>query len=400
MAYEFIKPQGVFIPDTANLQQEVEHEYKTTFGADLVVTPDTPQGVLIAQETLSRAGVLSIIAQFSNQINPNVSEGVWLDALLALTGSRREQSTKTFVENVVLSGVPSSIIPAGALAALSVAPYEQFELTTSILIDAGGTGIGTFRAINSGSIVCDANQLTQIITAAIGWEAVNNPDAATYTGTETESDEQARSRRRNTLAANAVTTSEAIISGLYLLDGVRSVSYLENRTNAPVVIDGVNLVAHSIWACVDGGSDQQIAETLLAKKSCGSNWNGSVTENVTDPWSGQVYPVQFERPTDVPIMIRVTVRASGGVADPITTVRKAIMDYANGLVNSESGLTIGIPASSFEIAGAINYQTPLIFVSNLEVALLSVTPAWLQIIPIGRTEKATIQEADIAVTLL
>lgn len=400
MAYEFVKPQGVFVPDTSAIQDGVVAEYKTAFGDDLVTTPDTPQGVLIAQETLNRIGVLKNTAQIANQINPNVAEGVFLDAILALTGSKREQSTRTFVENVVLLGVPSSIIPAGAVAQLATLPNEKFTLDFSVVLDGTGTGIGSFTAVNSGSIICNANELTQIVTAAIGWESVNNPNAATYTGTETQSDEQARVVRRNTLAIQGVTPSEAIISGLYTVEGVKGVSYLENVTNAPVVIDTIPLTSHSIWACVDGGSDLQVAQMLLNKKSCGSDWNGAQVVNVTDAWSGQIYPVQFDRPTEVPIRVRVTVKSTGGISNPIEAVKKAIIDYANGSVNGESGLTIGIPVSSFELAGAINFQSPSLFVSDLQVSLATGLPAWTSVYGIGRTEKATISETDIAVSLL
>ncbi len=396
--FTFVKPSGVFVPDTSELLVQVENEYKAAFGNDLVVTPDTPQGVLIAAEVLAREGTLKNVATIANQINPNVAEGVFLDAIWALTGGRRIPATKTTVENVLLTGLGGAIIPSGSLARSS-ATGEEYALVQNVVLDPAGNGTGTFQAVNTGQIVCAANTLTDIVTGVIGWLTVNNPAEQTYLGTALESDEQSRARRRNTLAVQGVTPSEAIVSGLYELAGVKSVAYRENVTNAPVVIDGINLVAHSIWACVDGGTDDEVATTLLAKKSCGSDWNGATVINVTDPFSGQVYPVQFDRPTDIPCAVNVSVRVQGAVADPIGTVKQAIVDYANGLLNSETGLTLGIPVSAFELAGAINFASPQIFVSALEVAYIS-NMIFTSLLAIGLKEKATIDPTDIAVALL
>ena len=396
--FVFVKPAGVFVPDTSTLLDEVVSEYKAAFGDDLVVTPDTPQGVLIAAEALAREGTLKNVATIANQINPNVAEGVFLDAIRALTGGRRIPATKTTVEGVQLTGTPSAIIPSGSIARSSDTG-EQFALVQNVVLDAGGAGTGTFQAVNAGQIVCAANTLTEIVTGVIGWLAVNNPTEQTRLGTALESDEQSRARRRLTLAAQAVTPSEAIISGLYELVGVKSVAYRENVTNAPAVIDGINLVAHSIWACVDGGTDNDVATVLLAKKSCGSNWNGGTTVNITDQFSGQVYPVQFDRPTEIPCSVNVSVRVQGAVADPIGTVKQAILDYAAGLVNSETGLTLGIPVSAFELAGAINSVSPQIFVQSLEVAYNSDMIFGL-LLAIALNEKATIAATDISVSLL
>jgi len=396
---DFIVPQGVLVAETSEIQNEVQQEYIAAFGAGLSLSPDTPQGVLMTQEVLNRVGALSNILQIFNQINPNIAEGIFLDAIYALTGGKREQETHTEVDNVLLTGFPSAIIPAGAIAAVDDADAEQFALVNSVVLDNAGQGIGVFRAIKSGAIQCVANMLTKIVVTSVGWETVNNPDDAFYIGTEKASDETTRSQRRNELAVQGAGINEAIMSYLYALAGVRSVRLLENVENFTQTIEGISLVEHSIWVCVDGGSDQQIAEALLYGKSAGCNWNGSEIIDVESPSTGQVYEVKFDRPDEVPVMVRVTVRASGGVSDPVSLVKKAILDYANGLINGETGLTIGVDVSAFELSGAITSQTPLLFVSNVQVALENVSPTWLYTISIDTNKKALITEANIAVTV-
>ena len=396
--YTFTTSNGVFVVDTAGLQDEVIAEFKAAFGADLVTTPDTPQGVLITAETLARVGALTNTALIANQINPNVAEGVFLDAIWALTGGRRVPATKTRVTGALLTGVAGAIIPSGALAAVSTSG-EQFALVSSVLLDIAGQGVGDFLAVNTGQIECNPNTLTVVVTGAIGWETVTNPTAGAG-GSAVESDELSRRRRRVTLALQGVALGEAIYSGLNELPDTKSVSFRENFTNAPVVIDGINLVAHSMWACVDGATDDDVAKVILNKKSLGCDMNGATSVPIVDPITGQTYTIKFDRPTPVPVMCRVFVKNTGGIGDPITVVKQAILNYAAGLVNSENGFTLGTSVSSFELAGAINFVAPTLFISQLDVALLSGSPVWLNLLSIGIDEKATINESNIVVTLL
>ncbi|MHC5543543.1 baseplate J/gp47 family protein, partial [Singulisphaera rosea] len=100
--YQYLDATGVIVPDTSSLLADVQSEYQAVFGADLIVTPDTPQGVLITAETLARTEVVNNNAALANQINPNIAGGVFLDAILALTGMQRTPASPTVVTNVTL----------------------------------------------------------------------------------------------------------------------------------------------------------------------------------------------------------------------------------------------------------------------------------------------------------
>lgn len=114
--YGFIVETGVIVPDTSDQLAQVQSEYRTAFGDDLDVSPETPQGVLIAAETESRDSVARNNAALANQINPNLAGGVFLDALWALTGGARFVATPSVIRGVELGGVPGAIIPEGAVA--------------------------------------------------------------------------------------------------------------------------------------------------------------------------------------------------------------------------------------------------------------------------------------------
>ena len=366
--YQFITPTGTVVPDTALLLSEVEQEFKNAFGADLVVTPDTPQGVLIAGETSARAAVAENNAQLANQINPNLAGGVFLDAICALLGLGRATATRTLVRDVTLAGQPSTLIPAGTRAA--TAAGDLFETVGGTVLDSLGAGTINFQSVEYGPVPCGAGDLTVVVDAVLGWETVTNASAG-VPGTAEQSDESLRDLRRRTLARQGISVNEAITSDVQAVDGVKSMQYRENIAPTTQVIDGISLVAHSIWACVDGGSDEDIARALLDNKTCGAAWNGAVSVAVTDEFTGQDYTVLFDRPTDIPMLIRVTVRQANFLGNVTTSVRDAVLAYARGEIPGERGFVVGASVSPFEIAGGVSYFAPGLFVTLVEVATVA-----------------------------
>lgn len=474
--YRYITTNGVIVPDTSTILQGVQDEYKAAFGDDLVVTPDTPQGVLITAEALSRNDTVNNNAALANQINPNIAGGVFLDAIMALTGIQRKPASKTIVSGVTITGVPGTLVPAGAQA--QTESGDLFELQSGVVIGGGGTTTGIFVSVEFGPIGAPTNDLNQIVTAVLGWETVTNPTPGLL-GADEQSDVSARAFRLNTLAFQGVALPVAITSALYNVTGVQSLSFLENYTNnymgflasvtdgatlddtvwvmtnsgtvtinttgltfaesnqelpspnpwpvakytttgnvaltglgtqgggdwpgsmtaADVVLvknqssaaengyytvaagawsrrtgytngtellganQGIAMLPHSIFVCVNGGSDLDVAAALLENKSLGCAWNGNETVEVIEPVSQQVYPVQFSRPVTVPVLIRVTI-SSG---DP-ASIKQAILDYVSGSIEGEAGFVVGSDVSPFELAGAVSTQFPETFMTKVEVS--------------------------------
>lgn len=397
MAYDYITETGTVVPDTSTLLAEVENEFKTALGADLVTSPNTPQGALIVAEVLARTGVIGNNAALANQINPNLAGGTFLDAIWALTGGQRIAATRSVVPGVELSGLPGTVIPAGSQA--SIADGTLFESVSGVVLDLTGSGVTDFQAVDTGPIAVNPGALNQIVTGVLGWDDVSNPTAATL-GRDQESDLAARQRRRNTLSLQNVALPAAITSALYDTPNVRSLAFRENVTGAPQVIDGVTLVEHSIFVCVDGGTDLAVAATLLANKSLGCDWNGSTTVNVTDTASGQVYPVSFSRPTMIGVAAKVTVRNTGALTDIVPAVRQAILDFAAGLLPGEAGFVVGGSVSPFELGGAVARQVPGLYVKLCEVALTSTLAFSTNEIPISIEQVASIDAGNIQVIIV
>lgn len=362
--YEYISSLGVIVPDTATIRAEVEAEWREALGEDLDVSPDTPQGVLITAEVEARDAVVRNNAELANQINPDIAGGVWLDAIWALTRGSRRPATRSLLSGVELGGIPGTIVPAGSRAVVE-STGDLFETVGTVILDSLGVATVTMQSVEFGPVAAPANQLSQIATSVLGWETVNNPSAASL-GRLQESDIAARKRRRQTLALQGVALPEAITSRLYAVDGVRSVAFRENVTGAPATIDGILIGSHSIYACVSGGADSDVAQALLETKSLGSGWTGTTTVTIVEPFSGQEYEVKFQRPAPITVFVRVTARFNG--VDGQTIIPDAIQRYADGELGGQDGFIIGSDVVTFEISGAINQVEPRIFVTNVELS--------------------------------
>lgn len=369
--YNYIDATGLIVPDTSTLLEEVKDEWREAYGADVILEPETSQGVIVVQDTEVRDATVRNNVAVANQINPDYSGGVFLDAIWALTRGSRRGATRSTITGVVLGGQNGTPVPAGSAARVE-ASGERFLTAAAVVIGEFVSGLATVDVIaeNYGPIAVAPGGLNAVASGVLGWETVTNPNAAVV-GALAESDIAGRRRRRLTLALQSVAMPEAIISALYDIPEVHSLTFRENVASTTQVIDGITLIAHSIWVCVKGGSNQQIAESLLETKGIGGGYNGAVSVNVVEQASGQTYIVKYDRPTAVILFIRVTAKFNN--TDGTTIIPAAAMAYANGDLEGDAGLVVGASVSPWEFAGAVNQVEPRIKVTKVELSTDGIT---------------------------
>ncbi|VFR32612.1 Phage-related protein [plant metagenome] len=390
-SYTYISNRGVIVPDTASTRDEVIAEFRSVFGDDMPVDPATPQGALITRITEERDAIARNNAELANQINPSLAGGVFLDSIVALTGGQRRSAVRSLIVGAILSGVPGTNVPAGSIA--ETAAGEQFALTNTVVLNSQGNASGNLRALADGEIIVPPGGLNTVASSVLGWETITNPTAA-IPGQLEENDVLLRRRRQQTLALQTTSINEAIVSRLYAIEGVRSLYYLENYSDQDVVIDGVSLRKHSIWVAVEGGTDQEVAQALFETKTVGGGYNGAVEVEVEDVTTGRMYPVQFDRPEEITLLIRVTVRQSA--LDVQRLIPDLVMNYVDGEIEGDVSFTTGRDVSPFEIAGAINQQEPTIFIKKVELSVAGSgiwTSDTMEVLPfqIARTQRSSIQ---------
>lgn len=348
--YDYISGlnQGVIIVDSAVIAAQVIEEYQSLFGMDLNTDANTPQGMLINAETLARIAVADNNAALANQINPNIAGGIFLDAIIALTDPFIRFPAMQSEVLATIWGVPGTIIPAGSIVAETGSGNLNQFMTISInTIPVGGTLSNVqFNSVVYGPIPANAGTLTQIITPVLGWNSVSGSTAAKL-GNEVASDVATRNIRNSTLATQGASTAQAIISGI-IGSGATSVLFQENTTAGTLTINGVVMVSHSIYACIQNaniGTISQVLATLTGTPTTsipsGSqvSSNGNVFSLVTTtviPGGGSVSGVLFQALSTGPIPVPI---------GTLTTIVTPVSGWAS-VTNPADASVVGVESTT------------------------------------------------------
>lgn len=189
-----------------------------------------------------------------------------------------------------------------------------------------------FKADTVGALSPNIGSITQIVTSYAGWDSVEN-NVAAVVGRDAETDISLRQRWGASVYDRASAMVEAIRAALIQTDGVTFAIVYENDTDE---VDEDGRPPHSIEAVVAGGSPQDIGATIWRTHAGGITTYGSQTVTVNDS-QGIPHIMRFNRPTEVPIHLQITVTANpekelSGAA--VTLIQSAI-------VTQGAGLTVG-----------------------------------------------------------
>lgn len=393
MSYNYITSNGVVVPDTSGIKTEVEAEWRVIAGEDATIDPSSFEGRLIDKTTNERISVARNNSDLANQLNPNMANGSFVDAHLSLVGGARDGQEQSTVE-LTLTGIVGTNINAGSF--VEDDNQQLWFLVSGAQIGVNNEVTSSFRSVNYGPIPAAIGEITKIISGVVGWETVNN-DVAAVEGKIEQNDISAKRQRRLELGANTRSVSSSVIAAVFRLEGVQGIQFRENNTNATAVIDGVTLIAKSSWLCVDGGVTSEIAPVYYNNR-WGTAFNGAVTYDYTDPISGQVVEVRLDRATEKPVKCTIEVRVSQS-QNAVEDVTQAILDYAEGIVEGEPGFALGLDASPFEVASAVNAQLPNVFVKKCQLGLIGGAFS-TDTIANEIFEKATIVRGEIAVVIV
>lgn len=384
-----ITSTGFNVKRLDQLLSELDSEMKSIFGDNFNVSPESPDGQVNGVISESNANLWEAANKAYDAFNPSAATGVSLSNLVQLNGITRLPPTSSRV-SVTLTGTPGVTIPAGSLISTSDT-NNQFETETSVLLDGAGNGSVFASAVNTGAISALTGTLTVIDTPLTGWSTVTNATDATE-GTDEETDSDLRARRERSVARDAQAIIDAIFAGVANVEGVTSVTVLENDTNA---VDANGLPPHSFHVIVVGGADSDIGDVIWLKKPAGILAFGSTTVAIFDSQNIS-HDISFSRPTEVDIFVEVTLSVDADYpATGDDQIKQAIVDYANGdlVAGRDFGLSEDVIISRL--------YTPINSVPGHSITALKIDiifpPVGVIDIPIAATEISNFLVANITV---
>jgi uncharacterized phage protein gp47/JayE len=326
-----ITPQGFNRKRLDEILAELEAEFKSAYGDNFNVSPDTPDGQTLGSVAEAYANLWEIGEISYNAFNPNAATDITLSNLVTLNGIERNEATATTV-SIDVTGTGNTTIPSGSLVGDPENTSVDFIIQEDIVLDGAGDGSGEVVADTTGPIVVLSNTITEIRTPVTGWDTVDNSSDG-ITGVDEETDVQLRARRNRSTAAASQTLIDSIFSAVANVNGVTQLTVIENDTAGTV--DGIP--EKSFLTSVVGGDDTEIATAIAGKKPTGIQAFGTTSVDIPDN-QGIDHPIGFSRPTQIPIFIEVEITVDSDFPeDGDETIKQNIVDYANGVLVEGQG---------------------------------------------------------------
>jgi uncharacterized phage protein gp47/JayE len=314
---------GISAPTFADVLSQLQEQFRAIYGVDVNLDNDSADGqwvsIIAAAINDANASLISVYNTFS----PGTASGAALSSVVKVNGIRRQVASKSTVDLRIV-GQAGTTITNGAVTDID---GNRWILPASVVIPPAGEITVTATAQNDGALQAAANTVNRIATPTLGWQTVNNPDAATA-GNPVETDAALRKRQANSVSLPSRSVWDGILASVSSLPGVSRLAGVDNDTGAT---DANGVPGHTISLVVEGGDATAIASSILLKKSPGVGTYGRTSVTVPDAY-GLPRTIKFSRPTDVPIKARVTLKALAGYETRVATlIQQTVSDYINAL---------------------------------------------------------------------
>ena len=253
--------KGILLVDTLAIRENEKENLKSIFGADLTFEDGSLSSALLDLLTKKEVELQEAIAFTLNQFNPTFASGFGADFIASFTETKRRLATASRVY-ATLSGIAGTVVSAGIRVKDTNNNIWILQSDVTIPND------GLFICETLGAIPLEAGELDTIVDDVLGWETVLNSDGAEV-GRNEESDIDLNNRRYVEINKHSLGTIDSIKAGLYGVKNVKSLKLLENKTKLQIVKNNVTLEPNSIYVCIDGGLDEDIAKALRGNKDLG-----------------------------------------------------------------------------------------------------------------------------------
>lgn len=302
-------------------------DFIAIFGGNMNPGVSTPQGQLATSFAAVIGAFNDLFVDFTNQVDPTYASGRMQDAIARIYFLTRRGATPTTV-TATCSGATGVIISVGSLA--KATDGTIYTALTTATIPIGGSVDVQFAALTNGPIACPAGSLNTIYRTTPGWDSVINA-ADGLPGQNQEGRAEFETRRALSVAQNATGILPAVRGAVLGVPNIVDAFVTENETGAPVMIGGQTIAAHSLFVCVEGGTDNDVAQAIWSKKPPGCNYTGSTTVTVEDMNSGYLtpptYDVKFQRAASLTINIDIDIASGVDVpSDAAAQIEAAVQE--------------------------------------------------------------------------
>lgn len=372
-----IDANGITVPSYEEILTDLQTKYRGIYGEDIYLGNDSQDGQFLGVLASAYNDCNAVTVAVYNSFSPATAQGNGLSSNVKINGLRRKIPTNSTADVLIVGQVGTTIVN-GIVADVN---NNQWLLPASVVIPVEGEITVTATAREKGAISAAIDTITTIVTPVFGWQSVTNESIATE-GNPVETDAELRVRQSTSTALPSLTVLEGTVGAVANIEGVTRYKGYENDSGTT---DGDGIPAHSIAIVVEGGDSTEIATAIAEKKTPGTPTYGTTSIVVLDRY-GVPNTINFYRPTDVTIGVKVSITAVFGYTTAYADlIKQAVVDSINALGIGDDVIVtrLYVPAnlpgqaagSTFEITAlevkknAGSYGTSNIAIAFNEVAM-------------------------------
>lgn len=323
----FIDGAGFHYPDYPTILTSVTNEFKSIYGIDAYVDPDSQDGQNIAIRALAIYDTLQVLSIGLTQFSPSFAIGQLLSSTVKTNGITRKIATNSTVD-VTIVGTANTIITSGKAEDIN---GNKWLLPATVTIPISGTITVTATSETAGAITASSSTITKIATPVAGWQTVNNASTATV-GLNGETDAELRIRQRVSTAMPSLSILDGLRGAIANITGVLESVVLENNTAST---DANGIPAHAIACVINGGDSTVLAQTISLRKTPGISTYGTTNISFIDS-HGVTQLINFFRPTVANIKVIILANQLTGYKTSTPDLIKAsILASINSLLIGE-----------------------------------------------------------------
>lgn len=345
---------GFVAPTESAVLAGVFADINAAFGGALDPGLSTPQGQLASTEAAVIGDSNATFLWFIAGVDPATSSGRMQDAIGRIYFIERNPALPTVVTATV-TGLTGTVIPNGTL--VKDTSDNLYVAQGDIEIGDNGTATGQFANTVTGPIPCPAGTLTKIYQSVFGWDSITNAEDGIL-GNVVESRSDFETRRAASTAVNSIGSLPSVLGAVLSVNGVLDAFVYDNASPDAQLVGGVTVAKNSLFVCVAGGSDEDVAFAIWTRKAPGCAYTGNTTVTIEDPspaygTSPPTYDVTFERPDSVSFYVLVTITDSPQVPS------NALAQVQTAVINAFAGTDGGSRARIGSIVYASRYYGPV-----------------------------------------
>jgi hypothetical protein len=347
---------GFVIPSGPAVLTGVQADINAAFGNNLNFNLNTPQGQLASSEAAVISNVYALFQFYTQQMDPAYSSGRMQDGIGRIYFLERNPAEPTTLQ---IACVGSNVtLPIGAT--IQDENGNIYAATAAITLPSGGGTItGSFACTVPGPVAVPGASEVSIYQAIPGWDSVSVVSGVE--GVNVESRQAYELRRQDSVAGNSFGAIGSIIGAVAKVSGVIDYYGYNNTASTPVTVSGVVIAGNSVYICVSGGAETDVASAILSKLGPGCGMTGNTTVTVYDDNPLYVTPIPYQITYDIPstlqVLFSVTLVNNPSVpSNAQTLIQNALVAAATqGVVQNNPQVVPGLKARIASTLRALTY---------------------------------------------